>query len=244
MTNRSRSLLAGAGLALMLAGALTACATASPAPGATSGTGAGSTTEAEVDAAWLDGGRLIGLVTLGSSTCVPMADAATVASNGTLEVTLVDPPADKACTADMSPRVTLVAVPEGVDPAKDLEIAVKGDGYEGDTDLDGLEGWTAPTGETDYLPSAGWVDDDAFVILTWGSSTCAPAIEAIEVTAPDAVTVTFATPADNQVCTMDMAPRAVLAVAGEGLDDDLPVTLTLTGGGPAFETPVTTTILG
>jgi len=244
MTHRSRSLVAGAGLVLLLAGAITACATASPAPGTTSGTGAGATTEAEVDAAWLDGGRFIGLVTQGSSTCVPIADAATVSSNGTLEVTLVEPSADTACTADMSPRVTVVGVPEGVDPSKDLEITVRGEGYEGDTDLDGLAGVTAPTGETDYLPSAGWVDDDAFVILTWGSSTCAPVVEAMEVTAPDAVTVTFATPAENQVCTMDMAPRAVLAVPGEGLDDDAPVTLTLTGGGPAFETPVTTTILG
>ncbi|MCR2784739.1 MULTISPECIES: hypothetical protein [unclassified Microbacterium] len=246
MTPRSSSLLAAAGLAVLLVGSLSACATTSPEPGSTgdSDSGAGAVTEAEVDAAWLDAGRMIGIVTQGSSTCVPIADAATVSSAGVLEVTLVDPPDDAVCTADMAPRVTVVAVPEGVDPSQDLEITVTGDGYRGDTDLDGMVGATPPSGETDYLPSAGWVDDDAFVILTWGSSTCVPSIEGIEVTAPDAVMVTFAEPEADQMCTMDMAPRAVLAVAGEDLEDDAPVTLTLTGGGPAFETPVTTTILG
>lgn len=242
MRTRPSSLIAAAAVSMVLTGALAGCASQSTAPGSSGDSG--TVTEAEVDAAWLDGGRMIGLVTQGSSSCVPMADDATVASDGTLEVTLVDPPADTPCTSDMAPRVTIVMVPEGVDPSMDLEIAVTGDGYRGETDLDGLVGVAAPSGETDYLPSAGWVDDDAFVILTWGSSTCVPTIEDISVAASDAITVTFAAPDADQMCTMDMAPRAVLAVAGEDLDPAAPVTLTLAGGGPAFETPVTTTILG
>ena len=68
-------------------------------------------------------------------------------------------------------------MPEGVDPAQELEIRVTGEGYHGDTDLDGVAGLTGG-GETDYLPSAGWTDEDGqFVILTWGSSTCVPAVE-------------------------------------------------------------------
>ena len=83
-----------------------------------------------MDAAWLDDGRIIGLVTMGSSGCVPAAEEATLEDDGTLSVTLVEPDADTACTADFVPRVTLVEVPEGVDPAEDLAITVTGDGYD------------------------------------------------------------------------------------------------------------------
>ncbi|MBD7958389.1 hypothetical protein H9651_12125 [Microbacterium sp. Sa4CUA7] len=245
-SSRLTSVLAGAGLAVLLAGGLTACATADPATPASPGTAAsGGVADIDVDAAWLDGGRMIALVTQGSSSCVPTADAATLTSAGVLEVTLVDPAGDTACTADMSPRVTPVGLPEGVDPSQDLEIEVIGDGYRADTDLDGIPGLAAPSGQTDYAPSAGWVDDDAFVVLTWGSSSCAPIVESVEATAADAVTVTFAEPAADRMCTMDLAPRATLVYLDGGVDvDDAPVTLTLTGGGSEFETPVTTTILG
>ena len=73
------------------------------------------------------------------------------------------------------PRVTLVEVPEGVDPSR------------GSRDHGDRRRTTpaAPTsrasrgstggGMTDYLPSAGWTDTDGqFVLLTWGSSSCAP----------------------------------------------------------------------
>ncbi|MCR2813895.1 hypothetical protein [Microbacterium sp. zg.Y1084] len=249
MTLRLSPVLAGAGLAVLLAGVLSACATADPAspasPGSPGTAAPGDVIETDVDATWLDGGRMIGIVTQGSSTCVPMADAATVTSDGVLEVTLVDPAGDTPCTADMSPRVTVVGVPEGVDPSQDLEILVTGDDYGADLELDGIPGLAAPAGQTDYAPSAGWVDDGAFVVLTWGSSSCAPVIESVEATAADAVTVTFAEPEADRMCTMDIAPRAALAYldGGTEVDDDAEVTLTLTGGGPEFAEPVTTTIL-
>jgi len=244
MTTRIARTVAGGGLALLLIASLSACATEQSEPQQSGGAGGtGGTTDVEVDAAWLDGGRMVGLVTQGSSSCVPVADGATLSADGVLEVTLVEP-STEVCTADMAPRVTAVPLPAGVDPSQDLQIEVAGDGYRGDTDLDGVPGLAAPTGETEYLPSAGWVDDGAFAILTWGSSSCAPTIEDIEVTASDAVTVTFAEPEPDRMCTMDIAPRAVLAFPDGELDDDAPVTLTLTGGGPEFETPVTTTILG
>lgn len=219
MSRSARATLSVVGIALLAAGALTGCATAIDAGGSTSAPSgsADASTEIEVDAAWLDGGRIVGLVTYGSSTCIPTAVVET-AGNGVLEVSLVDD-ADAACTRDMVPRVTPVELTGEIDPTQDLEIRVTGDGYTGDTDLDGVAG-LAPATETDYLPSAGWTDEDGqFIVLTWGSSTCLPVIEDVSASGAD-VTVTFATPPADQACTMDMVPRGVIAQA-EGVDDDV-----------------------
>ena len=215
--------------AVLLAGfALAGCATpVAGGPSSSPGSSTGGSTEQEIDAAWLDNGRMIGIVTQGSSGCVPIAEDATL-DGAVLSVTLVEPDAQTACTADYAPRVTLVSLPEGVDPAQDLEIQVTGDGRHGDTDLDGVAGLT-PGAETDYLPTAGWTDADGqFVILTWGSSTCAPMIETVTTSGPSDVTVVFASPPADQVCTMDMAPRAVIATV-QGLEDDSETFAVLTG---------------
>ena len=219
----SAALGAVALLALLAGCASTAGSDATPLP-EPSGTDA----EIEVDAAWLDGGRMIGLVTVGSSTCAPIAEEA-VLNDGVIEVTLTDPPADTACTRDMVPRATIVGVPEGVDPTQDVNIWVTGDGYYGETELDGAAGLVAG-GETDYLPSAGWTDvDGQFLVLTWGSSGCPPVLEDASATGAAEVTVTFATPPADQVCTMDMAPR-VTVVWVDGPEDDDDVSAILTGG--------------
>ena len=230
MPVRSRSLIVAAGIALLAAGLLTACATPAGSGGASTPSaspgGSGQTTEIEVDAAWLDGGRMIGLVTEGSSTCVPTAGDVSY-ENGVLEVELVDPAADTACTRDLVPRVTLVGLPEGVDPSQELEIRVTGEGIHGDTDLDGASGLT-PGAETDYMPSAGWTGDDGeFVILTWGSSTCVPTVESATAAGTE-VTVTFATPAADRACTMDMVPRGTV-VQVDGVDDESGAFAILTG---------------
>ncbi|WP_109209605.1 MULTISPECIES: hypothetical protein [Microbacterium] len=229
MPFRSRSLIAAAGLALLTAGLLTACA--SPA-----GTGPNSSSpspsvdddadDMDLEAAWLDGGRMIGLVTYGSSTCVPTAGDVSYA-DGVLEVELVNPADDTACTMDMVPRVTVVGLPEEADTTQELEIRVTGDGYTGEADLDPVPGLDQ-SGETDYLPSAGWTDADGqFVILTWGSSTCPAVIENVEGSGSE-VTVTFTTPPADQACTMDMVPRGVVAQVS-GVDDDAEVFAILTG---------------
>ncbi len=235
MARRTHSLIAGLGLAVLVGAALTGCAasagTGAPDTTAPSGTPSGST-EIEVDAAWLDDGRIIGLVTQGSSTCVPTAEDAKLQADGSLAVSLVEPDETTPCTRDLVPRVTLVEVPEGVDPTKDLAITVAGDGYRATTDLDGAPGLTGG-GMTDYLPSAGWTDeDDQLVLLTWGSSSCVPVISDIAVAATE-VTVTFETPPADQVCTADMAPRATVVVA-TGLEEDDNVSLILTGS-PEFD---------
>ena len=244
MTRASRSLsifaLIGAG-ALALAG----CATSTSGAGSSGASAdpSASASQLEVEAGWLDGGRQIALVTWGSSGCVPTAMDATVQADGALAVTLDDGPADTACTADYTPRVTLVPVPEGVDPTKDLDLVVTdAHGTRGDTDLDGVAGLVAG-GATDYAPSAGWVDDDLIAVLTWGSSSCAPVVSEVSASDPKNVTVTFADQ-DDKPCTMDMAPRATLvSVAGLGADDD-GTTITLSGADAQFATPVTVPVIG
>lgn len=222
-----------ASAALMLAALLGGCATnpgtATPTPvdQASESPSDDAVSDLDVEAAWLDGGRMVGIVTQGSSTCVPTADDIELA-DGVLTVTLVEPD-DQPCTRDLVPRVTLVGLPEPVDPSAGLRIVVKGDGLEEDTDLDGVD-LPTPDGPTDYLPTAGWTDDDGrFVILTWGSSTCVPVIEDVAATGDAEVTVTFQEPPADQVCTMDIAPRGDVAQV-EGLDEDTDVQLVLTGG--------------
>lgn len=230
MTVRTRSLVAGFGLALLAAGLLTACAT--PVGSGTNSTPSASSSpsaadDSEISAAWLDGGTTIGLVTYGSSTCVPTAGDVSYAS-GVLTVELAEPAENTACTMDYVPRVTLVAAPEDVDPSKELEITVTGGGISGHTDLDGVS--DLPTVE-EYAPSAGWTGEDGqFIILTWGSSTCVPVVESTTATAKSEVTVTFVTPPADQVCTMDMAPRGSLAVVDD-LEEDSGAVAILTGAG-------------
>jgi len=223
----TRSLSAAA---LLAAGLLTlaGCATGSAAPGGAPDA-ASESVGLDVDAAWLAGGSLIALVTHGSSSCVPIAADATL-DDGVLVVTLEDPEAGTPCTRDLVPRATLVGVPEGVDATKELDIQVSYGDVWGETDLDAYAGGAVE----DYTPSAGWVDDDVFAILTWGSSSCAPQIESVDAEGAE-VTVTFATPDPATVCTMDMAPRVALA-AVSGVDGAATVTLT---GGFEFAEPVT-----
>src|SRR5690606_29565730 len=84
-----------------------------------------------------------------------------------------------------------------------------------------------PGDATDYLPSAGWFDDEGIVLLTWGSSTCPPVVENVDVQDAGA-TVTFAT--EDGACTMDMVPRATLLGMTGDVDDDEDFVLTLVGG--------------
>ena len=228
----------GIGLTLVLAGALAACASpagSSGTPSPAANVSDDGSDEQEVGAAWLDGGRMIGIVTQGSSTCVPVAQDSTY-DDGVMKVTLVDAAGDEACTTDLVPRVTIVGVPEGVNPAEGIDIEVTGDGWHGDTDLEGLpdsEGVSDPEtgGETDYLPSAGWTDvDGQFVILSWGSSGCPPVVGNTEATSDTEVTVTFVDPPEDQVCTMDMAPRGLVTAVNGLEDEDADIFAILTGG--------------
>lgn len=214
--------------------ALTGCATAGPgaAPG---GVPAG---EIDVEAAWLDGGRMIAVVVPGSAMCAPIASEVEMTDDGTLDVLLEDAEG-VPCAADDVPHAVGVALPEGADPSRELAVRVAyGIDSWGETDLDGYAGADV----AEYTPSAGWVDDGMFALVTWGSSSCAPEVESVKASAADAVTVTFVTPPADQVCTMDLAPRIAL-VSVDGVDDDATVTLTLAGGSD-FADPVAVPIEG
>ena len=199
---------------LMLAG----CATTPPVPAAPSGTPTPEEPAMQLAATWLDAGRMIGLVTWGSTSCVPTAGEAT-ADGQEITVTLVDPQAE-ACTADLAPRASEVAVPAGVDPTQPVTVHLTYLDQTADLTLAGDQRLSGTPGEpTDYQSTAGWYDDNGIVLLTWGSSTCRPIVSDLEETA-DALTVTFA--AQDGPCTMDMAPRTtMLYVEQAGRDREL-----------------------
>ena len=187
----------------------------------------------ETTAAWLDSGRLIAVTTLGSSTCVPVADAAQRQPDGSVRVELSDPAAAggsaRPCTADLVPRVSLVGFPDGVDPAQDLQVEVVYGNAAGTAAIAGAPGLAGPGSAPDYAPSASWMGQSGgLVFLTWGSSSCAPVVQDVAATAPAEVTVTFATPAADRVCTLDMAPRAGL-VADPGVETRAGAQLVLSG---------------
>lgn len=184
----------------------------------------------DLEGAILDDGRLFAVVTYGSSTCVPQVDQVSAAGQ-TVTVSLTDgDDASKPCTADYAPRASIGALPDGVDPTKEITLAITYGNVSDTVDLDGDATFTGrPGSSTDYAPSAGWVDDGALVLLTWGSSSCPPVVESLAGSGTTG-TVTFITD-DAQVCTKDMAPRATLLAFDDDEVSDDGFVLTLVGGG-------------
>lgn len=188
------------------------------------------------EAAWLDDGRMFAVVSWGSSTCIPQVDEVT-ASGQQVSVSLVDADPDAACTADYAPRASIGAFPEGIDPTKDVELVVTYNDRTDDADLDADPSLTGvPGGQTEYMPSAGWFDDESLVLLTWGSSSCLPVVESVEGSGASG-TVTFAAEEDKP-CTMDMAPRATIVAFSDDQVDDDGFQLTLVGAGLDATIPV------
>lgn len=215
--------MAGLAIAAALAVSLAACGS-QEAPGGEPPLPDESTEEAMLTAAWLGEDGLIGLVTYGSSSCLPQEESSTLAG-GVLTVELVTE--EGPCTMDYVPQVTLLS-PEGVDPTSDLTIEVKGSG-EGQVVLPALG--SASGGDEFGTPLAGWTTtDDTFLFVTWGSSTCLPVVENIEASGDAEVTVTFVEPAPDQVCTADLAPQPQVGFI-EGLNVASGVELVLNGAG-------------
>lgn len=219
---RTTTLLTVTGSLLIAAGMLTGCA-GEAAPGET------AVADLQLDAGWVDGGRMIAVVTEGSSTCVPSAEEAAFA-DGVITVSFDDPTsdADRPCTKDLVPRVTLVAVPEGADPAQATRVDVSYGNASGSVELPGVEGLAGPATQTDFMSSAGWLTSGDVVLVTWGSSSCAPVVDTMKKTADAEITVTFQTPPADRACTMDMAPRA-LVVSAEGVAEGASAELVLVG---------------
>lgn len=232
MTSRARAAAAISTLAAVLLFA--GCAAT---PGATTPTNPPAESsspdveERDIEAAMLDDGRMFAVVTWGSSSCVPMVDEIS-AEGQVVSLALVDPQSqddtEKACTADLAPRASIGALPEGVDPTKDITLTVTYGDVVDDVDLDGADVSGTPGEPTEYQASAGWFDDSSLVLLTWGSSSCVPVVEKVEASGA-AGTVTFAAPAADRMCTMDMAPRATIVAFGDEPITDDAFVLTLVG---------------
>jgi hypothetical protein len=201
-------------------------ASSSPAPSGTSGP---PSTHSSLAAAWVEDGRAIGVVTWGSSSCVPVGNDASVAGD-VIHLRLSDAAGETACTSDLGPRVTLVRTPDGVDPAKDYRVQVIGAGVQAEAALAGVTGLGGPSAAPTDGPTAGWTADDGlFVIVTYGSG-CRPQVEDAAATADAEVTVTFAVPPAGQVCTMSYGPRGSVATV-TGLKASANVTAVLNGDG-------------
>lgn len=226
MTRNRLSLTAVVGLVVLAAGALAGCATNSPQPPAATPVApmpeVQPVDDVDIAAAWLGEG-LIGVVTYGSSTCLPTFDEATL--DGDVLTVRLDDDTDRPCTMDYVPRVTLVPV-EDADSAQDLTVVIGGPLYTGEVELPGVADLPDDTAGTAL---AGWTQTPGmFVFVTMGSSSCVPMISDVAATGAAEVTVTFAEPEANAVCTMDLAPRAQVVVV-EGLEQTSGVELVLTG---------------
>lgn len=181
----------------------------------------------DMEGAILDDGRMFAVVTWGSSTCIPQIESVT-GEGQTVQVTLADGDAEQVCTQDMAQRASIGALPAGVDPTQDIALQVTYGDITDDVEVSGAAVTGVAGDPTEYQPSAGWFDDDALVLLTWGSSGCPPVVATVEGSGTSG-TVEFAT-IDGQICTMDMAPRATVIAFGDGTVDDGEFTLTLSGG--------------
>ncbi len=173
--------------------------------------------DADFTAGWLASGTMIGVVTTGSSTCVPVASAVE-GSGSTITVTLAEPDPAQPCTRDLQARITGIGIPDGVDVTKPLTVDVT---YNDATASIKLDAAPAPAADPMAMaPSAGYVGAGTIGLVTYGSSTCRPAVESVEPGADASkLTATFATPDANQPCTMDLAPRVTLIGAESGVTE-------------------------
>jgi hypothetical protein len=112
-----------------------------------------------------------------------------------------------------------------------------GDGSEADSTIQGIpDGWDGPapdplTGQ----PSAGWIDDDEFAVITMGSGSCPPVPSEPEVVNPGAVRIEFG-PSPHEVCTADMSPTThVFALSDELTERPITVTITYTDYDEVYE---------
>lgn len=78
---------------------------------------------------------------------------------------------------------------------------------------------------------ARWLDFDSIgsyiAFISYGSSSCYPGLEPAELSAEGEITITLFEPDAERMCTMDYAPRVLLARAPEGVDRSGEVTLSV-----------------
>jgi hypothetical protein len=216
MTRRLTTALIGVGAIAASAVLLAGCAS-SPTASESGDSPDSDNKQLAVTAVWLDDGRIVGLVTQGSSTCVPIATDVSY-ENGLLSVGLDDAEPDAACTRDLISRVSPVGLPEAVDPTRSLEIAATYLDAEGGASLGALASPGAGGGEQG-APSAAWISDGEIALLTWGSSSrdCYPVASSVTVDA-GVISVAMAEPASDLVCTADFGPQGTVLMVDAASD--------------------------
>ncbi|MDT0156174.1 hypothetical protein Q9R19_00890 [Microbacterium sp. ARD32] len=218
-------MLALAAVALLASGC--SATPASPVPTSTPSPREHRSTEpGDLYAAWLDGGRMIGIVTWGSSTptCQPFVQASS-ADGQDISVELTYPPeASDGCNSDLRLLAHVIGVADGVDASRDVRISIRDGDESGSAALAGFA--DQETGVPDQAPTAGWFADDGILLLTYGSSSCPPEVDEVERTDAGA-TVRFAS--RDRMCTMDLAPRVTPIVLPDPVDRDVAFVLTLQG---------------
>jgi hypothetical protein len=165
------------------------------------------------DAVWLDRGRLIALVTMGSSSAAPFVEQVTVAEEDPQHVEVELGVPDVPMTRDRRPRITVLVTPAGVDPSKDATLSLTG-AVEAVAVLSGRAELASAGVAADGAPSAAWTSvPGQFILLTWGASLPPLELEAafVDATSPSDVIVRFEPPATAR-STRDLSPRLTLGV--------------------------------
>lgn len=176
---------------------------------------------------WIDGGHALVVTTYGSSSCPPVLSDVT-ADGQLLSVTL-GPSEQKACTADLAPRGTYVAAPEGLDPATVVKVTIDLEGTPSEVTLPA----TTPGASAGQKTTATWLPVGSIALVTWGASNCVPHVDDVTVESATAATVSF-TPISGP-CTRDLAPR-VTFIGAEGLGEGGVLTLNNLDGAAEAQT--------
>ncbi|GAB3601481.1 hypothetical protein [Microbacterium tumbae] len=79
---------------------------------------------------------------------------------------------------------------------------------------------------------AAWLDEGRlFAVISWGSSSCVPAVDTVEADGQQVAVSLVQTEAADAVCTADLAPRASVGTLPEGVDPTKDVELIISFDG-------------
>lgn len=233
-----KRLLALASLAAAGVLVLSGCsAPGSPQPDHTAGESSAPTETPDLGVAWLAGGTAIALQTFGSGSrdCYPQVGE--VAVNGSDVTVQLNPlPAEQICTMDYRPQLSFVALGSQPDTKKDVTVKVEFT-ETGTTFTAGvLPAIEVAADASVEGPSAGWINQNAIALLTYGSGSvdCWPTVKSVS--APDAaqgvLTVELAESTHTGPCTADYRPQVHEVFVDDGLVDPALINaLVLNGAG-------------
>lgn len=97
------------------------------------------------------------------------------------------------------------------------------------TTSDAPEGSSSPAPQAEDGFEAAWLDEGRmFAVVSWGSSSCVPVVDAVSAEGQTVTVALVSTEKEDAVCTADLAPRASLGSVPEGVDPTKDVELIVT----------------